>query len=196
MGTLKREASPPADTRSRTERLKAKAGATEPATKPTANVTYRQGDRLRSRVNPEIVWTVTRAMPDELTISSPSSKRFNVDIATASERFDLIKPEPLTHTPAPELPAPVVETDPEPIIETLSARPGVRVSKIECSVSRKLSRDYQSTEYRTGVTLDVDAGCDVAQITADTFEELRNIIRREFAATQKKKGEQENGSTG
>lgn len=192
MATLTREvpdAAPPRDTRTRAERLRAK-------TAKAADGEYRIGDRLRSRVNPEIEWTVGGFVENGLTIISPSSKRFNVDIATASERFDLIKPEPLTHTPAPELPAPVVETDPEPIIETLSARPGVRVSKIECSVSRKLSRDYQSTEYRTGVTLDVDAGCDVAQITADTFEELRNIIRREFAATQKKKGEQENGSTG
>lgn len=203
MATLTREATDAATRRpaqSRTERLRAKAAAI------TSDGEYRIGDRLRSRVNPEIEWTVGGFVENGLTIISPSGQRHDVDMPIIRTRFINLRID------AESTAAPVWASDAEieafeqseagkalrdaeyaqsagdtaPVEapdkpETVAIAPGRRVRSIECSVSRKVARDYNSTAYHAGVVMDVDESCDVAQVAAETYDMLRQIIRHEFS---------------
>jgi len=176
---------------------------------------YRIGDRLRSRVNPEIVWTVGGMVEGGLTILSPGGQAHDVDLPVIRARFENLRID-AESTAAPEWASDgeIEAFDASPAGEALreaeygaamqddqprtvegkrdepdvSDKPDVceaiqapRVRSIECCVSRKINHNYNSTEYRAGVTLDVPDGCDVAQVAAETYEMLRRIIRDEFS---------------
>ncbi len=58
--------------------------------------------------------------------------------------------------------------------------PEERWLTIECSVTRKVVRNYNSTEYHVGARIDIGERSP-EDAAAATFERLRQMIRAEFA---------------
>jgi hypothetical protein len=202
MATLTREA-PDATarrpTQSRTERLRAK---TQPV---TSDGEYRIGDRLRSRVNPEIEWTVGGMVDGGLTILSPSGQAHDVNLSIIRARFENLRLDADTavapvwaseaeiaefddtaagqalrdaeYVQSQADPAPSDELDRSD--EPHKQRP--RVTSISCGVTRNISLNYNSTEYHAGCTVEIADGQDIAQVAATTYDSLREIIRHEFS---------------
>jgi hypothetical protein len=81
--------------------------------------------------------------------------------------------------------------------EEESTAPFPTVTTLTLHVTRKVSKNYNSTEYSAGMTLEIDPYADateayIAEVCATGYERLRTIIRNEFNRT---KGQNENGGT-
>lgn len=209
MATLTREApdaAPKRPTQSRTERLRAKA-------QPVASDgEYRIGDRLRSRVNPEIEWTVGGMVNGGLTIVSPSGQKHDVDLPIIRARFENLRTQAPAFAPTDQWASDAeieafeesatgqalrdaedVQTQAEPDesdMSDMSDKRSFRVTSITCGVTRKLSRNYNSTEYHCGATVEITDGSDPETVADQTYDMLRQIIRDQFT-----KGQNTNGST-
>lgn len=185
---------------SRTERLRAKAQPT------TSDGEYRIGDRLRSNVNPEIVWTVGGMLDGGLTIISPSGQRHDVDLPIIRSRFTNLRIDAestaaglwasdeeiaefeaspagraLRESECPQREEPAWSEEPSGSDRSEQSDRPSRIVSLTCGVTRKISLNYNSTEYHAGCTVDITDGSDVAQVAAETYETLRHIIRREFS---------------
>lgn len=193
------------DTRTRAQRLRDKAAA---KTEPHDRAEYEIGDRLQSRINPEVIWIVQSVGPHALTIEIPDGARHRVSLPIVRARFiNLDKANQdagerptsaelaqFEHTDLgqalkdaeapPELPIDVPE---QPVEAQVGAQ---RVIQITCGVTRKLSRNYNSTEYHCGATVEITDGSDPETVADQTYDMLRQIIRDQFT-----KGQNTNGST-
>lgn len=185
---------------SRTERLRAKAQPT------TSDGEYRIGDRLRSNVNPEIVWTVGGMLDGGLTIISPSGQRHDVDLPIIRSRFTNLRIDAestaaglwasdeeiaefeaspagraLRESECPQREEPAWSEEPSGSDRSEQSDRPSRIVSLTCGVTRKISLNYNSTEYHAGCTVDITDGSDVAQVAAETYDMLRQIIRHEFS---------------
>lgn len=199
MATLTREVPDAAPPRTRAERLRAK-------TAKAADGEYQIGDRLRSRVNPEIEWTVGGMVNGGLTIVSPSGQKHDVDLPIIRARFENLRTQAPAFAPTDQWASDAeieafeesatgqalrdaedVQTQAEPVVSDKpdesdrSDKRSFRVTSISCGVTRKISLNYNSTEYHAGCTVEIADGQDIAQVAATTYDSLREIIRHEFS---------------
>ncbi len=186
MATVTKDTTAPTRKRSssdRTAALKARNGAGA----------YTVGDRLISRKNTQATYVVTGVTADMVTITSDlggSVWEFPADVI--DHRFERAKAldktsqaaaqpdaEPATSTPSESVASdarPQNVAACEPACEPNSSR----VLQMTCSVSRKLTHNYQSTEYHCGATVEITDGSDPAQVAGQTYDLLRDIIRKQF----------------
>lgn len=201
------DAAPRRTTQSRTERLRAKAQPSDGE--------YRIGDRLRSNVNPEIVWTVGGMLDGGLTIISPSGQRHDVDLPIIRSRFTNLRIDAestaaglwasdeeiaefeaspagraLRESECPQREEPAWSEEPSGSDRSEQSDRPSRIVSLTCGVTRKLSRNYNSTEYHCGATVEITDGSDPETVADQTYDMLRQIIRDQFT-----KGQNTNGST-
>jgi hypothetical protein len=80
-------------------------------------------------------------------------------------------------------PAPEPEPEPVPVAQAAPTS-GVRPVRIKAMVVRRISQNYNSTEYSAGGEYEVPADANVAEVFASVFDDLRSHVRRQFVITK------------